>query len=350
MGGGFCYGQDGAYGNKKNDERRSIDERRSVDEVAAFNERDSVNERYITDTSVYVRDVYQRFGEYVDDVYIVGFRQESYINAHILFENYDIDIGGVFKNFAIGIGVIIITAVLIPQLLPTLPTKLVFIVSQFPKADMLVRAGLVNAAIGAGINGTVSYVKSGGDLDATLNGVLTGAGEGFKWGVIAVSATSLAHAAVQLDKIKFISTRNADLNGKVHPISGVPYREELIVTSKGDFFKAVLAQFKSVFNLPMFKLPESLILGSREEHNIFCTTELYNKYISKNPDIAKFFTERQLEQIRTVAETGKNLRIDGLTWHHTGTRGQMQLVDTEIHVKTGHTGGFEIWGQGGLVK
>jgi len=91
-----------------------------------------------------------------------------------------------------------------------------------------------------------SYIKSGGDLDATLNGVLTGAGEGFKWGVIAVSATSLASTAIRLGKTGFLRTRNWELKGKVHPISGVPFVEELVVTSKGDFLNAVLPQFRGL--------------------------------------------------------------------------------------------------------
>jgi len=33
----------------------------------------------------------------------------------------------------------------------------------------------------------------------------------------------------------------------------------------------------------------------------------------------------------------------GYTWHHHQTTGRMQLVETKIHSKTGHTGGFALW-------
>ena len=37
---------------------------------------------------------------------------------------------------------------------------------------------------------------------------------------------------------------------------------------------------------------------------------------------------------------------DGKTWHHHQDRGRMQLVDREIHKRTGHKGGWSIWGKG----
>jgi len=35
----------------------------------------------------------------------------------------------------------------------------------------------------------------------------------------------------------------------------------------------------------------------------------------------------------------------GYTWHHHQDYGRMQLVKTSIHSKTGHTGGWSIWGR-----
>lgn len=39
---------------------------------------------------------------------------------------------------------------------------------------------------------------------------------------------------------------------------------------------------------------------------------------------------------------------EGYTWHHHEEPGIIQLVDTEIHAQTGHTGGSELWGEGSL--
>lgn len=36
--------------------------------------------------------------------------------------------------------------------------------------------------------------------------------------------------------------------------------------------------------------------------------------------------------------------LEGGQWHHTERTGVMQLVDSELHGKTGHSGGFSIWG------
>ena len=33
----------------------------------------------------------------------------------------------------------------------------------------------------------------------------------------------------------------------------------------------------------------------------------------------------------------------GYTWHHHQDNGRMQLVESEVHRKTGHTGGFSLW-------
>ena len=37
---------------------------------------------------------------------------------------------------------------------------------------------------------------------------------------------------------------------------------------------------------------------------------------------------------------------EGYTWHHNEEIGKMQLVDTDIHSQTRHTGGRNIWGGG----
>ena len=37
---------------------------------------------------------------------------------------------------------------------------------------------------------------------------------------------------------------------------------------------------------------------------------------------------------------------DGYTWHHDAEVGKMQLVESDIHMKTGHTGGRTVWGGG----
>jgi hypothetical protein len=40
---------------------------------------------------------------------------------------------------------------------------------------------------------------------------------------------------------------------------------------------------------------------------------------------------------------GYNQTPNGYTWHHHQTTGRMQLVESKVHMKTGHTGGFSLW-------
>ena len=52
------------------------------------------------------------------------------------------------------------------------------------------------------------------------------------------------------------------------------------------------------------------------------------------------FSESQLRQLE------KGQTPTGFVWHHDVVPGVMQLVDADIHGKTGHTGGYAIWGRG----
>ena len=72
----------------------------------------------------------------------------------------------------------------------------------------------------------------------------------------------------------------------------------------------------------------------------YCTKQLAER-IERNPQFAKKFTPRQLEQIRNGEP-----RISGMTWHHSEISGKMQLVDANDHSAARHTGGRSIWGGG----
>ena len=60
---------------------------------------------------------------------------------------------------------------------------------------------------------------------------------------------------------------------------------------------------------------------------------------AKNPKLAKKFTPEEIEMFKS-GETPERF-----TWHHHQDVGRMQLVDYTIHRKTGHTGGYKIWGK-----
>lgn len=129
---------------------------------------------------------------------------------------------------------------------------------------------------------------------------------------------------------------NADLAGKRHPETGVPFERKRIHNGK-EIVEGVFPQFEGK---DVERLPKNLYQASDAQQFSYCTQNLAQK-LERSPELKKNFTPRQLEQIRNGEP-----RISGLTWHHTEHPGKMQLVDSEIHSKTAHTGGRNVWGGG----
>lgn len=133
-----------------------------------------------------------------------------------------------------------------------------------------------------------------------------------------------------------IHTRNESLEGDRHPITGVPFERKTVEDSDGNEVTGVFPEFDSDFDA---QLPEDLYEASDKEQFAECNKQL-KEAVEKDPELAKRFTPEQLEQIKN-GDTP-----DGYTWHHNEEKGKMQLVDSDIHAKTGHTGGKTIWGGG----
>ena len=132
-----------------------------------------------------------------------------------------------------------------------------------------------------------------------------------------------------------IKCRNENLEGQEHPDTGVPFERKQIEVD-GKKYEVVVPKFDSMFDA---QLPEDMYKASDREQFNECNAQLKNE-IATNPDLREKFDDEQLEQI----ENGDT--PDGYTWHHDAEAGKMQLVDTETHQKTGHTGGRSIWGGG----
>lgn len=134
-----------------------------------------------------------------------------------------------------------------------------------------------------------------------------------------------------------LSTRNHRLEGQRHPETDVPFQRKTVEMENGDKVEGVFPVFESRFNA---ELPEELLDASDNLQFKECNSQLKN-WVDGEPDKAKnFFSEDQLSDI-------SNGRIpEGYTWHHSEDKGVLQLVDTEIHADTGHTGGKTIWGGG----
>ncbi len=133
-----------------------------------------------------------------------------------------------------------------------------------------------------------------------------------------------------------IKTINDGLAGQNHPETGVPYVEKEVVTDTGEKVKGVFPQFESKVDI---QLPEDLQQAPDRTQFAECNKQLQEK-VANDPELRSQFTEDQLADI----EDGYT--PEGYTWHHNEEIGKMQLVDTDIHIQTRHTGGRNIWGGG----
>ena len=139
----------------------------------------------------------------------------------------------------------------------------------------------------------------------------------------------------EIDPVE-IKTRNSELDGKQHPITGIWFKMKTVMDKIGRIVKGVFPEFESSFDA---QLPKELCQASDKKQFAECNKQL-KEAIETNPDFAKKFTPEQIEQIKN-GDTP-----DGYSWHHNEEFGKMQLVNSDVHAKTGHTGGREIWGGG----
>lgn len=131
-------------------------------------------------------------------------------------------------------------------------------------------------------------------------------------------------------------TQNGDLEGQVHPETGVPYEVQTVELPNGNEVIGVFPVFNPVTEV---QLPINLYEGSDYQHFDYANEELASQ-IQENLSLAGTFTEEQVEQI-LAGETP-----DDYTWHHHEQTGLLQLVDEETHAKSAHSGGRFIWGGG----
>jgi hypothetical protein len=135
--------------------------------------------------------------------------------------------------------------------------------------------------------------------------------------------------STKLDKIKPIpdaildppmAKKNSRLAGETHPVTEVPYN------------RVAYPVFDSKFDA---QLPKNLRGHKVSDYDQFkeATRQLKRK-IEADPSTGNIFTKEQLADI--MAEKDK---IRGLTWHHHQDGVRLQLVNRDIHRKTGHDGG-----------
>ena len=138
------------------------------------------------------------------------------------------------------------------------------------------------------------------------------------------------------DTPRRIKTINDGLEGQKHPETDVPYEKKVVVTDTGEKVEGVFPQFESKFDA---KLPEDLEKASDRKQFEECNRQLKEKCDSDPEFKSKFTPEQQ-------ADIDEGRTPEGYTWHHNEEKGKIQLVDSDTHAETRHTGGRNIWGGG----
>ncbi|HDR6309421.1 TPA: HNH endonuclease [Bacillus cereus] len=136
--------------------------------------------------------------------------------------------------------------------------------------------------------------------------------------------------------IRYVETRNQSLENDLHPITGVPFEKKIIELPSGEIVEGVFPEFPVTYEV---QLDEQQYLDSDARQFKTAIGKLAQD-IENNPDLQKKFTPEQLEQIK-YGETP-----EGYVWHHSEQPGVLQLVDKDLHDKSGHTGGRNLWGGG----
>lgn len=138
-----------------------------------------------------------------------------------------------------------------------------------------------------------------------------------------------------------IPTINRHLEGSVHSETQVPFNSKEIVID-GNSEIGVFPDFSEHVAYET-RLPENLHESSDIEQAKYCNEQLRQDFEKGGRDLEQF-SERQQAQIHNRDTP------DGYTWHHNEDPGRMQLVDSEVHDKTGHTGGRSLWGGGSEAR
>ena len=126
-----------------------------------------------------------------------------------------------------------------------------------------------------------------------------------------------------MNKVEYWPRLKLGLPGKANKINE---KTKVRFDSKG------FPKFKAYYTV---KLKKKYWRESRERHFYMANKILHEDYSAiKKLKLSKSQI-KELEHYETP---------NGYTWHHHQDAGILQLVDSEIHEKTGHHGGYSIWG------
>lgn len=136
---------------------------------------------------------------------------------------------------------------------------------------------------------------------------------------------------------ELIRTRNSKLLGSKHPKTGVEFVLRKLEYSDGRKIQGVFPVFDSFADVD---LPKELYKAKFSEQQKHCLEQLQKK---TRPILGKYRNNFTAEQLDDIAN---GILPEGYTWHHNEKEGLMQLVDSETHADTSHSGGMSLWGSG----
>ncbi|WP_342433397.1 HNH endonuclease [Neobacillus sp. FSL H8-0543] len=208
--------------------------------------------------------------------------------------------------------------------------------------DLKDSTGRTIQGIGSAISYTAKNAGSAykgfrsGDRKQGLNG-LKNLGKVVAVSSLAIGVVDLLDGA-DVAEAEEMNTRNVDLSGYDHPVTGVAFVENTVELPNGDLLEGTFPVFDSEFSVV---LAEDLYLESDSVQFNVANETLYQA-IQESGGLA-----RELGLSQDDVQALLNSRTpEGFTWHHHEQPGVLQLVDEETHDQTGHTGGRSIWGGG----
>ena len=134
-----------------------------------------------------------------------------------------------------------------------------------------------------------------------------------------------AKIANKFYKVKYFPRLKLGIPGKAN---------KTIKSTKVKFDSKGFPKFESYYTV---KLRRKDFRKSRETHFNIANKKLYNA-ISSNSRLRSKFTKQDIKKISQGETPNK------YTWHHHQDSGVLELVDSDIHSKTSHVGGYSIWG------
>ncbi|MFQ3789866.1 HNH endonuclease [Halomonas sp. A29] len=120
--------------------------------------------------------------------------------------------------------------------------------------------------------------------------------------------------------------KNVALAGQRHPVTGVVYDQRGYPVF--DSYSAYDTRLAG----------DDFQAASYRAQMRMATRDLRTQ-IQSNSQLKLQFNDQQLQAIQSGSE-----KIPGYTWHHHQDRGRMQLIDEDVHRRTGHLGGESMSG------